>query len=384
MTRCITLSLALLLGILSGRAFAADRTNTEAIRQQLGDVERKINDTRTKIREEIQAEVQEKNTPTVDWTAINQKLDGELLPAQVKGATGDVTFETTAPAGAKLMRDKLIQYRAPLDQLDAQVQSLRTEYDRLKNLGGVDFGGFTRPFGAYSEEMREILKKIAKYQEDRPKLKKSIEAQIAADPDTSHQKSLEAFEKSVERSYQEYYERTFGAGNAGGPVGWLDSVTKSKFSESRALRIRRLLLELASLVADRDRLLRLMKDATNRWVVWNNEIGWLYVGTVEEWERQKFRTRASETWGGLGSEPLVSTQILTGREFWSQAAAVKAVMAEAGGPGYIARHPLAFPKWTRNVKIGGKEYFLNSSVTSDASFEAAAKKADEEAAKPNP
>jgi len=93
------------------------------------------------------------------------------------------------------------------------------------------------------------------------------------------------------------------------------------------------------------------------WVVWANDVGWMHLGQVREFKNPG--PHSSETWGGLGSEPLKNTQLLG--PFPTQDAAMQAAENAVTQlvEGYAA---LAFPKTYLIATVGGKEYKVGREI----------------------
>jgi hypothetical protein len=81
---------------------------------------------------------------------------------------------------------------------------------------------------------------------------------------------------------------------------------------------------------------------TGQYVVWSNDVGWIHVGTQEQFASAQ--TRGSEIWGGHSQERLKKTAMLGGKKFRTEAEAMHALAKAL--PGKVARRraPLAFPK----------------------------------------
>lgn len=101
-------------------------------------------------------------------------------------------------------------------------------------------------------------------------------------------------------------------------------------------------------------------ERDNDWVAWTNDVGWLHMGTINEFKRE--RSRSSETWGGNSSEPLVKTKILG--PFSSREQTLKAI-DEAITELTEQYKALARPNYVLVGKIGGKDYYLGKEITLD-------------------
>jgi hypothetical protein len=337
----------------------AEPTDYDYLKRQLDQVNGEIDKVRQKIRDEVKhAKAEEPDSPA-NWENVIKAVDGHIGPNELKNAVEETELAGAGvPIYAKEIRDKYLKLREPLDTIDAQVKAKEAKYDHYKKLGGWDFFGATRPYGAYSDEMRQLLAEIEKLKQQRKRKKAEIDRQIAADSDLGHYENLEKLEAGVSRVYQEYYDKIFGASSIEGLSG---------ANETRVFRIKKLLAELAQLVARRDRLQALLQSG-EMWVVWANDVGWAYVGTKDMYARQKHRTRGSETWGGRSTEPLKSELLLNRDGYATMKQAIAAVGAQVGKAEF-RRNPLAFPKFHYEGTIGGKKLKLKDMITSHPEFE---------------
>jgi flagellar motility protein MotE (MotC chaperone) len=343
--------------LLPARVASADG-DYDYIRQRLAEVNTQIRELSDKIKKEIRDSLPKdiKRTETdskgnsvevgsIDMDNIDKILSGHVGDSTVASIVGelDPSVDTTR-VFAKERREKLDEYRRPLDAIDEQIAAKQKEYQTYKdNGGGIDLWGMISPIGAYGDDLRRLAKDITQLKADKAKLKKEIDAKIKADPDLGFD-SLEKLQDSVTKAYQQYYSNQLPGGVA----------------------VKQLVVELGRLIAERDRLEAMLKSGS-MFVVWYNDVGWVHVGTMEEFERAKFYPRVSEIWGGLGKEPLKNTLILNTKGYTSLVEAIKAIGKEVGAATKKGS-PLASPTsyWVGNV--GGAERMLSSGIVDHPAF----------------
>jgi hypothetical protein len=95
----------------------------------------------------------------------------------------------------------------------------------------------------------------------------------------------------------------------------------------------------------------------NKWVVWSNDVGWVHLGTMQQFLHPG--PRSSETWGGNSTEPLKHSKLLG--PFATEEEAAKALDAAVSEveERYSA---LARPRNYLVAKIGGQELKLGSEI----------------------
>jgi len=200
-----------------------------------------------------------------------------------------------------------------LDQLTARRRAAEEAYDRViekkwftlgeRFVGPVNllFGTKWRPMhmqGLGDPDFRKANKEVndaeAALQAELDRLDKVV----AADPVPPYE-SFRNLQTEVNRIYNKYGER-LRKGDA---------------------HARRLIAEYAQLKGQRARLEEQLK-AEAKYMVWHNDVGWIHIGTVEAFKRD--RARGSEIWGGRSPAPLKKTALLGGRTFDTRSDALAA------------------------------------------------------------
>ncbi len=336
MTRYALIIPAALAALAAAAAAATPKSDYEYFRQRLDQVNREIAASCGKIKQEItdslgkdiKHKVKQKQKDAdgnevevevevgdIDMDEIDKVLAGRITPEKIKSLLGQIKTPVDGTlAFVQEQRDKLAEYRRPLDALDAQIKLKQDEYDQLMNSGyEIDLWGLVEPVGTYGDRMRELYRELSQLRKDRAALKDKIDQQIQADLGKSVE-GIEKFQANVTRAYQEFYASQLPGGAA----------------------VKSLAAELALLVAERDRLEEQLKSGSMY-------VGWVHVGTAERFDREKYRPRGSEIWGGRGGEPLKNTQLLDAKGYATMEGAVKAVGA-AFGKATRKTAPLAQPR----------------------------------------
>jgi len=344
-----------ILSLLASAAAGEENTDFQFIQGRLSEIKGQIRKIGAKIAAEVDASFKEDvKSGAIDLGRIRKALTGHVDQGSIRTVMNEL--KTGAPGGRELSVEdqaKLNKYRRPLDVLDTQIAGKQKEYDRLMNLGWeIDVWGLIEPKGTYGERLRPMYRELNKLRAKRKKLKAEIDAKIKAYDDVVWD-TLDKWQAAIGRDREGYIKKVMPGQRA----------------------ISRLLAELSSLIVERDRLLQ-MQEYGDMFVVWYNDVGWLYAGTRARYVLDKKRTRGSEIWGGRSKEPLNSSQILEKKGYTTMKAAVEAV-GEAIGKAQRKRAPLAFPKVYYVGKVGGKELKLNSLLVRHPSFQKYLPKANE-------
>jgi hypothetical protein len=275
---------------------------------------------------------------------IDAQIAKVMEQRKITDVDKSVLEESGVPAFAKDLRDRYDKLRAPLDAMDAELQNLQDQYDKMLDEGyEIDLWGAIEPRGTFGDQMRELYRTIAAKRKARAEKEKELDAVVAKDEDTSTYKTVSGFGQAVDRAWRTH----------------LDTKVEGH------LELKRLMVEKGRLERERARLRGLIEALRGLVVVWTNDVGWVHVGSKESFQNPG--PRGGEIWGGLGGEPLVHAQALGGREFKSQTDAIKA-LGEALGTVEKKHTPLASPNDWYEGQLDGKKVMIGFEIVQDPEF----------------
>lgn len=309
-----------LIVLLTATAPAADvKTDYDHFRERLKEVNRKLQERLPVLVTEIDKGLiipskkadapVELPKPLLDRTQVTKLLSGKVGQPQLAELVQKLSLaqDYAAPASAGL-RAKLVEYSRPVSAVEAKRDSALAEYNRMLDLGWeIDLWGYVEPRGTLGEAHREVYRQWQAAEVELKAARKEADRKVREDrSEGMNYDSLDALQKAFQADFKQY-----------------------RATVPSAVAIRRLLAEVAVLIAERDRLEEFVASGS-LWVVWTNDVGWVHVGPHEVFEKGKWLTKRDEVWGGKSTDPLVSKLVLDAKGYKTSEEAIKAVAAALG------------------------------------------------------
>ena len=315
--------------------------DARAIRARIAKIDVRLGEIRAKLRRLL---------PHID---LDSKYDVEFMKQE---KTLPYELEMKMVDAWQALRSQT-QHKPNLETLEAQRRNTEEMYDRqlekawvtldrpVRILGWVlDWERAKKPWstGIGNPDLRAAYKKWQDAQKARAAEIQRLDKVVADNP-VSGYKDFRSLQEAVTKVYDKYGRRL----------------------EKGGAETRRLFAEFVRLKQERDRLEKLLK-AKGNFVIWTNDVGWIYVGTVEGFEGQKGRARGSEIWGGRSTESMRSWLLDQTRYGTLE----DAVVAVGKNFGKARRHfyRLAHPRVTYRVKAAGRERFLKPIIYEHSAY----------------
>jgi len=250
------------------------------------------------------------------------------------------------PAGdrelAESMQRQLDGICRPLTAVETELRGKQRAYaEKLKEHTEVSIAG--APYGSGGDMMRQMKREIEALIEKRDRLKARTDQQIRDHNDLPYQ-GVDDMQQAIDWTRNGYIEKTL----AGHRI------------------VLRMLSRLTRLVDERDRLREIDKYG-EMFIVWYNDVGWLYVGTRKQFAHHQTFSFRDVHWGGESDKKMNSYQVLDKAGYATQALAIEAVGKAITKAEYV-RSPLTDPDHYHRGTIGGRVVMLQFDIVGHQAF----------------